>query len=227
MNNLKVLLLAAATLVLSAAANAEVAYTTKTAHLRAGPARDYPVVAILETGLAVDVQGCMQDYSWCDVIAGEYRGWVYARNVEYSYQGTNVPVIDSGAAIGIGVVTFIIGSYWQDHYVGRSWYRQMQQWSNRPPRTATIPRPAEGAAHPGGTQRPAPVSRSLQLSPAGIDPRQPQTRSEGTQRPTPAYHPVQRPPSAGVNPQPVHREAQSGREQHPTPGLSQTPRPRE
>jgi uncharacterized protein YraI len=224
MNYLKVLLLAAATLFLPAAANAELAYTAKTVHLRAGPARDYPVVAILEAGLAVDVQGCMQDYSWCDVIAGEFRGWVYARNINYTYQGAYVPVIDYGAIIGIGVVTFIIGSYWHDHYIDRPWYRQMPQWSHRPPRADIHPRPQQPGPHLRNEQRFIPAHPNPQAPPgAGVSPRQPHTgaRPGGEQRPAPTYGPAQRPPGAGVTPRSPQEGAHQGAGQRQTPGSSQ------
>jgi uncharacterized protein YraI len=230
MNHLKVLVLAAAALVLPVAANAELAYTAKTVHLRAGPARDYPVVAILGAGLAVDVQGCLQDYSWCDVIAGPNRGWVYARNIDYAYQGAYVPVINYGAIIGIGVVTFIIGSYWHDHYIDRPWYRQMPDWSHRPPRAAINPRPPQVGAQPGETQRPMPTYRPPQLPPSpGIVPRQPQVgaRPGGEQHPPPASRPVQRPPAAGVNPRPPQEGAHPGGGQRQTPGPSHGSRPKQ
>ena len=36
----------------------------------AGPGNDYPVVAQLARGVAVNVNGCLNDYSWCDVSIG-------------------------------------------------------------------------------------------------------------------------------------------------------------
>ncbi|MGP1679136.1 MAG: SH3 domain-containing protein [Burkholderiales bacterium] len=217
-------------LALPVAANAQVAYTAKTVHLRAGPARDYPVVAILGSGLAVTIQGCMRDYSWCDVIAGEYRGWVYAGNIVHSYQGANVPVIDYGGAIGIGVVTFVIGSSWHDHYIGRPWYRQTPQWSHRLPRAAINPRPPHGTVHPGGAQRPVPAQRNPRRPPsAGVAPRQPQAgaRPQGGRRPAPAYRPAQRPAGAGANPRPPQGATHAGRERRPTHGPAQGARPRQ
>jgi len=228
-NNLKALVLVVAALALPIAANAQVAYTAKTVHLRAGPARDYPVVAILESGVAVTVQGCMQDYSWCDVIAGLDRGWVYAGNIVYAYQGANVPVISYGAVIGIGVITFVIGSYWQDHYVGRPWYRHMPHWSHRPPRAAIHPGPPHAPAHPGGARHPVPAYRTPPSPPgAGVTPRQPHAGAHpgARPRPAPADRPVPVPPSAGAHPRPPQTGAQPGRVQRPMPGAPQAPRPR-
>ncbi len=219
------LVLAAAMLALPASANAQVAYaqvayTAKNVHLRAGPARDYPVVAILGSGVAVTVQGCMQDYSWCDVIAGELRGWVYAGNLVYSYQGANVPVIDYGAVIGFGVVTFIIGSYWHDHYIDRPWYRQMPQWSHRPPRADVHPRPQHPGPHPRNEQRPVPAYRTPPPPPGtGVAPRPPHAgpRPDGERRPAPSYRTPPPPPGTGVAPRQPHVEPRPEGERRPAP----------
>lgn len=229
MNTLKVLVLAAATLLLPVTANAQVAYTAGAVSLHAGPAADYPVVAILGGGLAVTVQGCTQDYSWCDVIAGEYRGWVYARDISYFYQGAQVPVLNYGAAIGIGVVTFVIGNYWQQHYIGRPWYRQMPHWSQRPPRAAIDPRPPQRTAHPGRWQRPAPAFQPFVRPPiAGAYPRPQQAgpRLRHEQSPMSVSRPPLRPPGAGANPRPGQRGAHPGTRQRPMTGPSQGSRPR-
>jgi len=190
MNNLKLLFFAAATLALPLAANAQVDYTAETLRLHAGPGEDYPVVAILGSGFAVTIQGCTQDYSWCDVLAGPHRGWVYGRDIVYSYQGQYVPLINYGAAIGIGVVTFVVGSYWQNHYAGRHWYRQMPHWDHRPPHAPIHSKPPPGV-HSGGSQHPTPSYRN------------PQWRT-----------------SAVANSWPTQHGAQRGRGQAPAPGPS-------
>jgi uncharacterized protein YraI len=118
--------------VLPLAASAYEAYAAKDVHLRAGPARDYPVVAILPRGTILDVQGCLPDYSWCDVIAAGERGWIYAANIESVYQGTPVPLIDYGPVIGITVFGFFLGDYWDHHYHGRPWYHDRDEWIRRP-----------------------------------------------------------------------------------------------
>jgi len=57
-----------AALAMPAAAQAQYAQTAGWVNLRAGPARDYPLVASLPPGVAITVQGCIAGYSWCDVI---------------------------------------------------------------------------------------------------------------------------------------------------------------
>ncbi|TXD15661.1 SH3 domain-containing protein [Extensimonas vulgaris] len=122
----------AAALAVPAWAQAQTAYLSATVNLRAGPGQVYPVVAVLGSGLAINVQGCLSDYSWCDVVAGPYRGWVYGGYITYPYQGTYVPVPDYGPVIGIGIVSFTLGAYWYDHYRDRPWYAERHRWEHGP-----------------------------------------------------------------------------------------------
>lgn len=110
----------------------QLGYTSRVANLRAGPSQDYPVVATLRSGVSMTVVGCLRDYRWCDVVVGQYRGWVYAGSIVYPYQGRSVPLITYGSAIGIGITAFSLGNYWDNHYRASPWYPQRQRWINRP-----------------------------------------------------------------------------------------------
>jgi uncharacterized protein YraI len=148
------------------AVQAEQAHTAKTVHLRAGPARDYPVVAVLPPQSPLDVLGCLSDYSWCDVVALDIneRGWVYAGNIEGLYEGNPVPLIEYGPALGIAVVPFVLDDYWGLHYRHRPWYPDRDHWIHTPrpvqpplppdfgPPRPKVPQP------PPGTMPPAPPS---------------------------------------------------------------------
>ena len=189
-------------------ATAQQTYAAKDLHLRAGPARDYPVVAVLPSGADLFVQGCLGDYTWCDVSSGPLRGWVYAGNIDYSYQGNWVPILGYGAQLRIGVVTFIIGDYWPTYYRDRPWFRDRDRWMRHPPprlrppphRPLPLPLPrsepgrrhpqlagAPGAGRPQGPQRGEPPH--AQPPQRGEPPRM--------QRPQRGEPPRARPPQRG------------------------------
>lgn len=168
-------LIAAACLAMPVAAMAQQAFTSKPVNLRAGPARDYPLVAQLGPGTPVQVAGCVNGYSWCDVTLQDgNRGWVYAQNLNYPYQGNQVPLLTYGSAIGLPIIAFSLGAYWGQNYRGRPWYGQQSHWAHRPHR----PRPP--------TVRPPPRPR-----PPGVFPQPPQR---------PGFGNGQRPPQGGARP---------------------------
>ncbi|AOI88695.1 SH3 domain-containing protein [Burkholderia pseudomultivorans] len=127
------------------------AYTNAPAELFAGPAPDYPVVAQLAPGTALDVYGCLSDYTWCDVAVPGVRGWIDAQLLNYPYQGNDVPVLEYGAIVGIPITGFAIGAYWDRYYRNRPWYHDRDRWAHRPePRLGPggIP-PGQGHPQPG------------------------------------------------------------------------------
>ena len=202
--------LTAALAALPVTSYAQSGYVSKSVNLRAGPAKEYPVVAILQAGTPISVEGCLSDYRWCDVIAGPNRGWIYAGNIVYPYQGANVPVLGYGAVIGIGIVAFSIASYWDHHYRGRSWYAQRQHWINRPgpgfapgghrpppgsglaPGAHPLPRPGPGEA-PG-------VHRPPRPGPGGPPGTHPPARAEPGRAPGDHPAPKAREPGGGHRP---------------------------
>jgi uncharacterized protein YraI len=123
------------------------------ANLRAGPSRDYPVVAELPAGMSVWVDGCINGYRWCDVTVGPDRGWVYAGNIIYTYQGARVPLLNYGAVIGIGIIAFSLGDYWDNHYRTRPWYPQPRPVL-RPDADHIRPLPVRPPNWPDGMHRP-------------------------------------------------------------------------
>ena len=173
----RVFLLGAAVLLSPLVANAQQAQTTKWVHLRAGPAREYPLVLQLPPGAPVAVQGCLSDFSWCDVITPDgSRGWAYGGNLVYPYQNGSVPIIQYGPNIGLPIVTFVLGSYWGSYYRQRPWYGDWHGWDRwnhdhyrpgfRPPPPAhrpdfRPPRPPGG----GGGMRPPPPPRPPSVRP--------------------------------------------------------------
>lgn len=131
-SGLALCLLTAASVLPNSAWAQQQGYTTKQVNLRAGPSRDYPVVVTVPAGISLTVMGCVEGYRWCDVAVGSNRGWAYAGNIVNTYQGNNVPLLSYGPAIGVGIVAFSLGSYWDNYYTSYPWYPQRQNWINRP-----------------------------------------------------------------------------------------------
>lgn len=107
-------------------------YVTGNVNLRAGPAPDYPLIARIPAGTEVNVQGCTQGWEWCDVIAYGNRGWVAGNYVEYDYQNRPVLLPTYGEQLGVPIVTFVIGNYWDTYYRSRPFYSERTRWYRRP-----------------------------------------------------------------------------------------------
>ena len=169
------------------AANAADAYVVSDISLNAGPDTDYPPIDNLSAGTEVYVNGCIEGFSWCDVSAGPDRGWVPGSFLEEEYDDQPVYLIDYGPRIGIPVVSFNIGVYWDAHYRSRPFYGQRTEWVNRhiavrsPPRPSIAhapPIPNRGAghhdnhaqpAHTAAAPRPAPAQQAEHRAPARDD----------------------------------------------------------
>ena len=162
----------------------QLAYTSKDVELRAGPAWEYPVVAILLRGVPVSVQGCLSDYQWCDVVAGSYRGWTYAQDIAYPYQGTYVPMLNYGAVIGVGIVAFSVVHYWDLHYRSAPWYSQRQFWIDRPRSTFRPTFPHQAPPILGNREIAGPRSPQVRGPEVSQRPSQTQGGSEIMQRPS-------------------------------------------
>jgi uncharacterized protein YraI len=134
------------------------AVTNSPVDLYAGPADDYPAVSQLPPGAPVTVMGCVSGYTWCDVALPDQRGWVYAGNLSYPYQGNDVPILQYGPTIGLPIVTFSIGAYWGSYYRGRPWYGDEARWAHHAPPPGRGgpggPFPGHGGPPPGGGRPP-------------------------------------------------------------------------
>jgi uncharacterized protein YraI len=148
-------------LTLCAGAWAQNAMTTTSADLYAGPDDSYPMVAQLDSDTPVQVYGCLDDWSWCDVGFQDARGWLYSPDITYAYQGGYVPLYQYAPSLGIAVVPFSVDIYWGHYYQGRPWFARRDDWDHRriehhrpsgpPPSAGPPPRPEPGprvAAHP-------------------------------------------------------------------------------
>jgi uncharacterized protein YraI len=165
-------------------AGAQNAYTAKPMNVRAGPNREYPLVAQLDAGAPLDVNGCLSDWSWCDVSFDGNRGWIYAGGLSFVYQGERVPLYSYAPSLGLPIITFSLASYWDTYYRGRPWYPQRDMWAHRPlpPRTRPPGRPHAGPPPMPNARPPVVSGRPERPSPGG----HPEARGEERGHPAPA-----------------------------------------
>ena len=134
-NSLRSVLAAAALVPIAASANPAV--TTQAVNMRAGPDPSYPLVATLGPGFNVDVVGCADGWQWCDVVAGPNRGWVSAGYLSYAYYDRPTLIAYGGPTLGIPLVSFSIGNYWDNYYRARPFWNNRAYWYNH--RVASTP----------------------------------------------------------------------------------------
>ncbi len=116
----------------SGLASAQDAYTSRPVNVHAGPDSSYPVVAQLGPGTPLDIDGCLDDWSWCEIAFEDDHGWVYAPYLSYVYEGERVPFYSYAPSFGIPIITFSLGSYWDRYYRGRPFYHERHDWERRP-----------------------------------------------------------------------------------------------
>ena len=205
------LLVAAAALSPLTASAQLAAITTQPVNMRAGPERDFPLVAWLPAGTPVSVVGCIDNWHWCDIVSGFNRGWVYAGFLSMAYRNQPTVILNYGAILGVPLIGFSVNSYWNSYYRNRPWWNNRSYWAGRPP-TWQHPPPRPPAVRPP-PPRPAPRPPTIQPVPS---PGQPGGRPPSSGKPPPSGG---RPPPTGNPPPSTDRPPSGGR----TPSNSRPP----
>jgi len=213
-------------LAIPAAAAAQDAYTARPANIRAGPDRSYPLVARLPAGAPLQVMGCLDDWSWCDVIFADNRGWAYGPSLSYSYQGDYVPLYTYAPSLGIPIIAFSLGIYWDQYYRNRPWYGNRNDWIQRrppphlrpqgPPPQRTLPPPSARHQYAPPPLRAETRSPELRAAPDRLQPGD--HRPPNINRPAPA--PQGAPPQERIQ---VNRGEPPGRVQRAEPQENRPP----
>lgn len=92
--------------------------------LRAGPGRDYPLLANLHKGDRIQVLGCVRGWKWCEVTNGFMHGFVVAQRMGTDYYGRNVQIAIWGPKLGIPYVVFVERPYWERYYHDTPFYHE-------------------------------------------------------------------------------------------------------
>lgn len=213
-------------------------YMLRRSWMRAGPDHDYPALRRLASGTQVSVHGCLRDWSWCDVSYRRDRGWVPGRDVAVSYQGRRRSINTIAPYAGIVILSFSFGSYWDNYYRDRTFYRERDRWERQYQQTYRPnwgPRQDEGRDRDRDTDRDRDQDR---IQPGRTDPQpapRPQVQWQGQSQPQvptlpqprvqplpPGYvhqpgQPAVQPPGR-VQSQEQVREGQKPRDRKPQPG---------
>jgi len=105
------------TFLVAAAAFAQGTSVNRNVNVRAGPDVVFPVVTWLYSQDTVMIQGCLADFSWCDIQSGRTRGWVNASYLRNVFRNRTP------------VVTFSVESYWDAHYRTRGFFADKAAWA--------------------------------------------------------------------------------------------------
>src|SRR5215475_7702947 len=104
-------------------------YPISNVNLRAGPGTDFPVILTVQAQAPISILGCLGDYTWCDVVFADDRGWMRSIYLSGFYQGYYYPLRDYAPQLGYSVVNFDIDQYWASYYRDRPFYQDRPQWA--------------------------------------------------------------------------------------------------
>ena len=104
------------------------AYPITNVNLRAGPGTEYPIIFTVATEAPITILGCLADYTWCDTVFEDHRGWMSAVYLAGYYEGQYYYLKDWAPDLDYQVVTFNVGTYWDTYYRDQPFYAQRTRW---------------------------------------------------------------------------------------------------
>lgn len=125
----KIFYVALAFLALTASsAWAQNAYPVQNINLRAGPGSHYPVVEILARGEKLDILGCLDEMTWCEIETadGEF-GWVSSYYLQASNR-SSLSLYDLNQNGDIRIIIFKPNNYWDRHYKRKDFYKDRDHY---------------------------------------------------------------------------------------------------
>lgn len=103
-------------------------YVRVNVNLRAGPDVSYPALGVISHHTPVEIIGCLDGWTWCDVAWNNYRGWVSGPYLGGLYHNRPALIADYGPRVNVPIITFEQGVYWDRHYPHRTFYRGNDRW---------------------------------------------------------------------------------------------------
>lgn len=113
----------------SAAAQEPNGYPITDVNLRAGPGTEYPVILTVPADAPITILGCLPDYTWCDSVFENYRGWMSAVYLSGYSEGDYYLLRDYAPDLGYQRVTFNIDAYWDSYYRDEPFYGDRGRWA--------------------------------------------------------------------------------------------------
>src|SRR5665811_1641045 len=113
----------------SAAAQQPNGYPITDVNLRAGPGTEYPVILTVPADAAITILGCVPDYTWCDSVFQDRRGWMRSIYLSGYSEGDYYLLRDYAPDRGYQRVTFNIDAYWDSYYRDEPFYGDRGRWA--------------------------------------------------------------------------------------------------
>ena len=106
---------------------------------------EFPVVTAISANSSVDIHGCLDGMTWCDVSAAGTRGWVSASYLAHDMDGQRMVLPEASVRIEVPTVQYDTATYWDDHYRDQAFYAERDQWISGGATTGVLGGAAVGA----------------------------------------------------------------------------------